>query len=35
MLRAKQKSENYDDKFEYELSYRDAEQIFLRYNRNP
>ncbi len=34
-LRAKQKSENFDDKFEYELSYRDAEQIFLRYNRNP
>lgn len=34
-LRTKQKSDNFDDKFEYELSYRDAEQIFLRYNRNP
>lgn len=34
-LRGKQKSDNFDDKFEYEVSYRDAEQIFLRYNRNP
>ena len=34
-LRTKQKSEDYNDKFEYELSYRDAEQIFLRFNRNP
>ncbi|EKE29023.1 MAG: hypothetical protein ACD_2C00247G0001 [uncultured bacterium (gcode 4)] len=31
-LRAKQTSDAYEDKFEYELSYRDAEQIFLRYN---
>ncbi|EKE27732.1 MAG: hypothetical protein ACD_3C00163G0004 [uncultured bacterium (gcode 4)] len=31
-LRHKQTSDAYEDKFEYELSYRDAEQIFLRYN---
>ncbi len=32
-LREKQKSENYQEKFEFEVSYRDAEQIFLRYNQ--
>lgn len=32
-LRLEQKSD--DEKFEYEISYRDAEQIFLRYNKNP
>ncbi len=32
-LRKKQKSDNYDDKFEFEVSYRDAEQIFLRHRQ--
>lgn len=33
-LREKQIVKNYsDDKFEFEISYRDAEQIFFRYNR--
>ncbi len=32
-LRQKQKSEDFQEKFEFEVSYRDAEQIFLRYNK--
>lgn len=34
-LRQKQTSDSFDEKFEYEMSYRDAEQIFLRFNRSP
>ncbi len=31
-LRLKQASSDYEEKFEYEISYRDAEQIFRRFN---
>jgi predicted house-cleaning noncanonical NTP pyrophosphatase (MazG superfamily) len=31
-LRLKQASSEYGEKFEYEFSYRDAEQIFRRFN---
>lgn len=30
-LREAQKSENWDEQFKFEVSYRDAEQIFLRF----
>jgi len=34
-LRIKQAASTYNEKFEYEVSYRDAEQIFFMYQRNP
>lgn len=34
-VRKKQASDDFDDKFDYEMSYRDAEQIFLRHNMDP
>lgn len=33
-LRLSQSSDDYDKKFNYEVSYRDAEQIFFRYNKS-
>lgn len=33
-LRLSQASDDYDKKFNYEVSYRDAEQIFFRYNKS-
>lgn len=34
-LRKKYDSDSFDDKFEYELSYRDAHHIFIDYNADP